>query len=195
MKLADLRRCALLASLLMSPLAASAHGGHAEPGALAGLLHPLTGLDHLLAIVAVGWWNATAQPRRSWCVPLAFAISMLAGALAGIARAPSSLTEPAIALSLLLFGALLARRVRLTLPIAIALMLPFGAMHGFAHGNEAPTGDSLPWLLGMVAATLALNLTGALAGIRTRRLRWATPLAGGVGIAAGIGFAYALLSA
>ena len=195
MSLAGPRRCTLLASLLMLPLTAIAHGGHPEPGIVAGLLHPVTGLDHLLAIVAVGWWSATAQPRRSWCVPLAFAFAMLAGALAGIGSAPSSLTEPAIALSLLLFGALLALRVRMPLPIVIALMLPFGAFHGFAHGNEAPAGDALPWLLGMVAATLALHLAGALAGIRTRRLRWATPLAGGVGIAAGIAFAYALLTA
>jgi urease accessory protein len=189
-----LARVLVALAALVLPALASAHEGHGAHDLGAGLLHPLTGLDHLLAIVAVGWWSAGTQTRRWWAIPLAFSLAMLAGAIAGTGREPPAPTEPAIVASLLLFGALLAGRVTLALPFAIALVLPFAAMHGHAHGGELANASATPWLAGMALATLALHIAGAFAGWKTReRLRWATPLAGAVGIAAGLVLAYGLL--
>jgi len=183
-----------LLALLLSPTLALAHSGHGTHHFGAGLLHPITGLDHLLAIVAVGWWSADTQTRRWWAIPLAFALAMLGGAMLGLGREPSALTEPAIIVSLLLFGVLLAGRVSMRLGTAITLVLPFATLHGYAHGNELASASATPWLAGMVLATLALHLAGAFAGWQTRRrMRWATPLAGGVGIAAGLVFTHSLL--
>jgi urease accessory protein len=188
------RAALALSMLLLMPATAFAHAGHGAHGFAAGLLHPLTGIDHLVALIAVGWWSAATRTRQVWIVPFGFALALLAGAIFGIARAPSAATEAVIATSLILFGALLIARVRLAWPFALLLVLPLGAMHGVAHGNDVPPGETGSWLIGMVAATLVLHLCGVAAGSATRdRLRWATPLAGAVGLGAGGVLATALL--
>ena len=180
-------RFAALLALCFLAGPAFAHPGHAVSGVLDGLLHPLTGLDHLLAIVALGWWSATTQARRWWLVPLAFATSMLAGALLGIGRGPLPYQEAAIALSVVVLGGLMLMRAKLPLGAAVALAVVLALAHGYAHGSELPAGHAAPWLAGMVAMTLALHLAGASIGrLCTRRARWATPAAGVLGLVAGI---------
>lgn len=189
-----LRRIGLLL-LSALPVGAMAHGGHGEHGFGAGLLHPLTGIDHLIALVAVGWWSAVTQSRGWWVIPLGFAATMLAGACMGLGGASSASVETAIVLSLVLFGALLALRLRLSLPLALAVVLPFALMHGYAHGQDMPAGSAPSWLVGMVAGTLALHLLGAFAGARTRaRQRWVASLAGVVTLTAGVVLAVGLMA-
>jgi urease accessory protein len=176
----------LLATLaLASP--ALAHDGHGAHGFAAGLLHPVTGIDHLLALVAVGWWSAATQGERWWFVPSMFAATMLLGALLGLAGLVTPAIEPMIAITVIAFGALLLARTRTPIVLAMALAAAFALLHGIAHGTEAPLDDATGWIVGMLVATLFLHLAGALcAHFARRRAAWLTPLAGSVGVATGV---------
>lgn len=182
-----------LVRLLIATLAASAttwasaHTG-AEAGAhhpmtfLDGFLHPLTGPDHLAAMLAVGCWSALAT-RRLWQAPLAFAGMLLAGAVAGMSGWTVPAVEPAIAASLLVLGLLLASRVQLPVAAAMPLVGSFAVFHGVAHGAELGA-DGPAWLplAGMLAATVLLHLAGVGAGLalRSRSAWWPRATGGGV---------------
>jgi urease accessory protein len=160
---ASLRRKALLASLLLLPLVASAHPGHATGGAhsfVDGWVHPFTGLDHLAAMLGVGLWSGLSA-RRAGVAPLAFASLLLIGALLASAGLQLPAVEPMIASSLLVIGLLLARRQSLPPLAAAGLVGGFALFHGAAHGQELGAG---PALLGMVVATASLHLAGLAAG-------------------------------
>lgn len=184
------RRWARLATFCTAavPMMAAAHAGGPlhDHGALAafaaGLAHPFNGLDHLLAMVAVGLWSALAA-RRAWVTPLAFAVALLAGALMGRTGMAIPAVEPMIAASLLAFGLLLATRLRVAAAGAVTIVTSFAFFHGAAHGTEL-TGDSAgAALTGMVVATLLLHGTGLLGGTLLReRGRWLERTAG-VGVA------------
>jgi len=180
-------RSALFAMVLAAPTLALAHVGadgsaHAHVGFADGLLHPLTGLDHLAAMLAVGVWSAlTARQARdmAWA-PLAFAAMLLAGALAGFAGLPLPAVEPMIAASLLVLGLLLAARLHLPGPAAAALVGVFAVFHGVAHGVElaGATGGAAA-LAGMVLATALLHAAGLAVGWALRtRFSWGPRLAG-----------------
>ncbi|MGO4394175.1 HupE/UreJ family protein [Variovorax sp. M-6] len=173
----------LLAAL---PLAANAHTG-ADAGAhhdfLAGFLHPLTGPDHLAAMVAVGLWSALAA-RRAWpdllWAPLGFASMLLVGALVGLAGVQLPAVEPMIAASLLVLGLLVATRRQLPALAAAALVGIFAVFHGVAHGQElhGESGAALT-LAGMLAATVLLHAAGIAAGWSLRHgHRWLPRIAG-----------------
>lgn len=170
--------------LLVVPMLASAHAGHDQHhvGVVQGLLHPLSGIDHLLAMLAVGWWSAATTERRWWLAPSAFAAATFAGAWIG-ARGLFALPgiEPWIGASVLVFGALMLLALRLPAAMAMALAAAFGLFHGAAHGGELG-GEAHglgAWIAGMVLATLALHLAGALAGRgAVTHARWFTRLAG-----------------
>jgi urease accessory protein len=149
--------------LLGASLAASAHvgaDGDGHHGFLAGFSHPFFGLDHLAAMLAVGLWSALAV-RRIWAAPLAFALTLLAGALLAQAGLSFPAVEPMIAASLLVVGLLLALRARLGAPTAAALVAVFALFHGAAHGNEL---TGAPALAGMVLGTALLHGAGLLLG-------------------------------
>jgi urease accessory protein len=148
-------------ALLLSPALAFAHGGHDHAGLMAGLAHPLLGLDHLLAMFAVGLWAAQQQGAVRWTLPLTFVGSMLAGGLLGFAGVRLPLLESGIAASLLAFGLLVALAARLPLASALGLTALLALSHGVAHGLELPALAS-PWgyAAGFVAATAALHATG-----------------------------------
>ncbi len=159
---------------------ALAHPGHdvASVGAslASGLLHPLTGADHLLAMVAVGVWSALAAGAGSGVlrVPLAFVALMLVGAALGLAGLALPAVEPMIAASLLVVGLLVALRARLPAGVAMALVGGFALFHGYAHGAELPaSAGALPAVLayvgGFALATMALHLAGIAAGTVLRR--------------------------
>ncbi|MGJ7508370.1 HupE/UreJ family protein [Variovorax sp. GT1P44] len=174
---------ALLAAL---PLAASAHtgldGGH-HHGFVTGLLHPLTGADHLAAMVAVGLWSALTA-RRAWpdllWAPLGFAVMLLVGAVAGLAGAQLPAVEPMIAASLLVLGLLVATQRRLPALAAAALVGVFAVFHGIAHGQElAGESAAAMTLAGMLAATVMLHAAGIALGWSLRNgHRWLRRLAG-----------------
>lgn len=175
-----LRRCAMVALAL--PALASAHTGdgslHAHVPFIAGLLHPLSGADHLAAMLAVGAWSALAL-RRVWLAPAAFVGVFAAGAVAGMAGYTASfiggIVEPMIAVSLLVLGLLVATRRSLPLAPALALSGFFAFFHGAAHGLELATLgaiDSMAALAGMVLATATLHgagILGARHALATRR--------------------------
>ena len=153
---------------------ASAHigtevGTHATPDLLAGLQHPLSGLDHLAAMLAVGFWSALTA-RRLWTTPLAFAAMLLVGALLGLTGINLPAVGPMIAASLLVLGLLVALRTELPAALAASLVGAFAIFHGVAHGTEL-SGAAHTWspLLGMLLTTVALHLCGLGLGLALRR--------------------------
>lgn len=177
------RRFAFVA--LLAPALASAHAGdgHIHVGMLQGLLHPLTGLDHLLAMLAVGWWAAATQAKRWWVVPLVFALATFAGALVGaVTSSAMPGVEWLIGASVIAFGLLMLATRRLPVTAAMVLAAGSGIAHGVAHGAEL-SGDAAVglWIVGMAVATLGLHATGAIAGrLALRHGLWATRAAGAV---------------
>ena len=167
---------------------ASAHMGadfhtHAEIGLLDGLRHPLTGLDHLSAMLAVGFWSALTA-RRLWTAPLAFAAMLLVGALLGLAGIALPAVEPMIAASVLALGLLVALRARLPAALAAALVGLFAIFHGVAHGSELADAAHIGApLLGMLITTVALHAAGLGLGLAIRRASAWVPRAAGAGIA------------
>ena len=157
--------------------------GHGASGLEHGLLHPLTGLDHLLAMVCVGVLGVTLGGAAVWALPLTFVSMMVAGGLVGMAGIELPLVEAAIALSLVALGLALTLRVRPPLVVSTLAVAFFAIFHGHAHGAEAPESASgLAYAAGFVVATALLHATGAAAGwwIERRGARVVSQIAGAV---------------
>lgn len=187
------------AALTLAALAgaAQAHTGHDTSSLFAGLAHPF-GLDHLLAMVAVGLWSVFALPAgRAWRGPATFLLALVLSAALGVAGVTLPGLERAISASVLVFGALLVLAVRPapSLPAALGLGLVAlaASLHGLAHGAETPAGGSFAgYAPGFLLSTAVLHAGGALAGLSLRRWsqRRATQVVGGLGLAcAGAGIA------
>lgn len=145
---------------------ACAHTGHGSSGMITGLLHPFSGMDHFLAMLAVGMWAGQNGGRKIWLLP-AFFMAMLATG-AGIAlNYPSlPLIAPGVAASVLVLGFIVARSLRLPVLTSVALTASFGVLHGYAHGMEIPGAiEPVPYAFGFLASTAALHLTGIMLGI------------------------------
>jgi urease accessory protein len=185
----------LLAALLLSPALAHAHTGVGNANGFAhGFGHPLFGLDHLLAMVAIGLWAAQIGGRALWAVPLSFVSVMAVGGALGIAGLPVPFVEQGIATSVLLLGLLIAFAVRMPLGFSIPLVALFAICHGHAHGAEMPVSASgFTYAIGFMLATAALHGIGVGAGIFTQRQTAAPVLrAAGAAIAvAGAAFFFA----
>ena len=151
----------LALALLLTPALAFAHPGHEASGLLTGLAHPLLGLDHLLALLAVGLWAAQQQGSARLAVPLTFLACLLLGGLLGFAGLRLPGLETGIAGSVLALGLLVALAARPALTFALPLTALFALAHGVAHGLELPVLTS-PWSysLGFLAATAALHGAG-----------------------------------
>lgn len=164
-----IRPTLLLAGLLTAASTpASAHllGMHGA-GFEAGVAHPFSGLDHLLAMLAVGIWAAQQGGRALWAIPLAFVGTLVAGGLLAINGIHLPLVEPGIAASLLLLGLLVARSAHLPLSTGAMLVGLFALFHGHAHGTELPAAASpAGYAIGFVIATAALHGIGILLGRR-----------------------------
>ena len=177
----------LLISAAAMPLATLAHTGAdagSHHGFLTGFMHPLTGLDHLAAMLAVGLWSALVA-RRAWpdllWAPAGFAAMLLVGALAGQQGLEVPGVEPMIAASLLVMGLLVATRLRVPGPVAALLVGAFAAFHGLAHGYElaGEPGAALT-LAGMLSATVLLHGAGIGLGWALRHApRWTPQVTGG----------------
>ncbi len=143
-------------------------------GILSGFLHPILGLDHLLAMVAVGFLSAQMGGRAIWTVPTAFIGVMAVGAILGIMGVPVPLVEYGITGSVLILGlGILANR---GIPewLAITLVSIFAFFHGNAHGTELPelsdtVGLIIAYIAGFLIATAGLHVIGALIGIMAVR--------------------------
>lgn len=169
---------------------ATAHTGienHAHTSFLTGFIHPLLGLDHLAAMVAVGLWSALtarrAGPELLWG-PLGFANMLLLGAMLGLEGVALPAVEPMIAASLLLLGLLVVSRWRLPGLGTAALVGVFAVFHGLAHGQElANSASAFQTLAGMLSATVLLHASGLGLGWALRRSPLWLPRAVGAAVA------------
>jgi urease accessory protein len=182
----------LLLALAAVPLSALAHEETGQAaGLLAGLLHPVSGIDHVLAMIAVGLWGAVLGPPAIWVLPVAFPLVMALGGLMGLLGLPLPGVEIGIALSALVLGIMVLAELRPPLWVAAVIVSFFAVFHGHAHGRELPAGASaLLYSLGFVVATGLLHAVGILLGVAHR---WAVGRqfvrAAGAGVAlAGIFF-------
>ena len=173
-------RLALVATAVLMPSLAFAHSGGVHiHGFVSGLQHPLAGIDHLLAMMAVGIIAARIGGRGIIVVPSCFVSAMVAGALLGIAGIGLPSLETGIALSLVVLGAMMALARPLPLAFAASLTTLFGLFHGNAHGLEIPeTASGIVYAIGFLASTSALHATGALAALMLRRWPGAIRTAG-----------------
>ena len=155
---------------LVLPQAAFAHEQVGVGGGLvSGLLHPLTGMDHLIAMVAVGIWGAQLGVPAIWVLPITFPLVMAIGGVLGILHVPLPMPEVMIALSALILGAAVAVRMRLPFAAAAAIVAVFAIFHGYAHGAELPkSADPLAYGVGFVVSTGLLHLCGITIGTLTR---------------------------
>lgn len=191
MKIQSSQSSLILALLLiLSPLSSAlAHTGAGTVGGLqSGFLHPISGLDHLVAMVAVGLWGAQLGNPAIWVLPITFPLVMAFGGLIGIMGVELPFTEIAIAASGIGLGLAVALRVRPPLWIAAALVGLFAIFHGYAHGLELPeAADPLAYGAGFVTATGLLHLCGILIGalilwpIGSRLVRLGGAAIGGIG--------------
>jgi urease accessory protein len=162
-------RVALLA-LLVAPAIALAHeeAGQAA-GFVSGLLHPVSGVDHVVAMIAVGLWGAVLGPPAIWVLPVAFPLVMALGGLMGLLGVPLPAVEIGIALSAIVLGVMVLAEVRPSLWMAAVIVAFFAIFHGHAHGRELPEGTSaLLYSLGFVVATGLLHAVGILLGVAHR---------------------------
>jgi urease accessory protein len=158
--------------IFLLPSLAQAHPGapgHTH-GFSNGLLHPLTGLDHICAMVAVGLWAAQRGGRALWLVPLTFVSIMVVGGILGMGGVGIPYVEQGIAASVLVLGIFIAAAVRLPLAASMAIVGLFALFHGYAHGAEMPDSSSgFAYGIGFVVATASLHLSGIALGIAAQR--------------------------
>jgi urease accessory protein len=177
---------ALLATLWVQ--AALAHVGQSEAyGFFTGFLHPISGLDHVLAMVAVGLWSVQLGAPAIWMLPVAFPLVMAMGGMLGFLGVSIPGIEYGIAASAILLGAAVAFEVRPPIVVAALLVGLFAIFHGHAHGTELRPGESaLLYSIGFVVATGCLHASGI--GIGTvHRWPWGRNVlrAAGTAVAAG----------
>lgn len=180
----------LAGAMLALPALAHVQQGQAA-GFVAGLQHPVSGMDHVLAMVGVGLWGAQLGVPAIWLLPVTFPLVMAFGGFLGLVGVPLPGVEIGIAASAILLGSMVATQSRPPLWLAAVIVGAFAVFHGHAHGTELPPGHSgLLYSAGFVVATGCLHATGVLIGLVHRwpwgqvALRWA-----GAGIAvAGLSF-------
>jgi urease accessory protein len=184
----------LLALLVtLTPSLALAHVGVDETSGVAhGFMHPVSGFDHILAMVAVGLFAAHLGGRALWLVPLSFLAMMAFGGVLGMAGIGLAYVEIAIGLSVVVLGIIVAARVNPPAAIAMALVGFFAIFHGHAHGAEMPeTASGLAYGVGFILATALLHAVGICVGILIGRAgqrysRTISQIAGGAMALAGI---------
>ena len=159
-----------VAATLLTQAPAWAHTEAGVPGGLlSGFLHPLSGLDHMVAMVSVGLWGAMLGAPAIWVLPIAFPIVMALGAVLGVLGVPVPPPELMIALSAVVLGLAVALAVRAPLWIAGIVVALFAIFHGYAHGQELPeASNALAYGVGFVVATGLLHAFGITAGLLNR---------------------------
>jgi len=172
---------------------ALAHPGHLELGLAAGLSHPFSGLDHMLAMTAVGLFAAIKGGKAMLVWPLGFVCAMLVGYGWGAAYPGLSVAQPAILASVIILGGLVATMVRAPFAAGLSLIAVFGLAHGYAHGSEAPAGGGLSFPLGFAISTAILHAAGLAVGalgLRARRPQVVRALGAAVALG-GVALAFA----
>ena len=187
MKEAFMRRMAFAGGALyvaVSP-AAYAHTGLGE-GALAGILHPLLGWDHVLAMLAVGAWSSMLVHRARWLVPAVFAAVLVLAAQFSVNGIHLPLLEAGIAASLLLAGLLVGARAHVGTAAAAVVVGMFAVVHGLTHAAEMPAlASPWPFTFGLSLSTLGLQAAGMAFGYALAPTRAGMPVAGAVLLSSG----------
>jgi urease accessory protein len=168
----------IFALFLLSPVLAFAHPGHITEGWLAGVHHPLSGWDHMLAMVAVGLWAATFQGKARWLIPSTFVGVMIAGFVLGAQGIQIPMLEQGIAASVLVQGLAAAWLKKVPASAAMFLVGLFALFHGVAHGAEMDSHGILSYACGFVMATAALHVAGFALGSVMSRHQWVLRLTG-----------------
>ena len=160
------------AAATLAPAVAFAHAGHGEhSGFIHGFMHPIAGLDHILAMVTVGILAYQIGGRALWLVPTTFLAIMAAGGLLGVAGVSFYFVEPGIAASVVVLGLIVALAVKPPVTVAMALVALFAVFHGYAHGIEAPLdGSAAVYGAGFMLATALLHAAGIAFGMLVGRI-------------------------
>jgi urease accessory protein len=187
-------RAPLALALIALPTAAFAHAGHGDTaGLLSGFLHPVWGIDHILAMVAVGVFAFVLGGRALFLVPLAFVGMMVAGFALGISGVNLPFVEVGIALSSIVIGAAAAWGKPMPVAAAMSLVGAFAVFHGHAHGAEMPPNAAgFEYALGFLIATALLHLAGIGAALGVSKVvgrfgKGAAQVAGGLFALGGVG--------
>jgi urease accessory protein len=182
---------AIVAAVTM-PEAALAHTeGGVAGGFVSGLLHPVLGWDHVVAMVAVGLWGAFLGAPAIWILPVVFPLVMALGAVLGILGLPLPAVEIGIAVSAVVLGALILMAARPPLWVAAVIVGLFAIFHGYAHGTELPTAaNPFAYGVGFVIATGALHLIGIAFGLLVRWPTGAYAVRAGGGVVSLVGLAF-----
>jgi urease accessory protein len=163
------RTAAITAALMLVPALAHANPGYGPMSFTSGLAHPVHGLDHLLAMLAVGLWSVQLGGRALWLVPGAFVATMTLGGMLGMSGVTLPFVEQGILASIFILGLLIMMATRLGLGASVALVSIFAVFHGHAHGAEAPeNAGALAYGVGFALATAALHACGILGGLGLR---------------------------
>ncbi len=191
---------AALAALLLAPSLALAHPGAGQAVGFAhGFAHPMSGLDHILAMVMVGVVAWQLGGRAVWMVPTTFVAVMGLGGALGMMGIAIPFVEAGIALSVVVLGAVIALNVRAPVAVAAGLVGLFAVFHGHAHGSEMPAAAAgMAYAAGFMIATAALHAIGLAMGFAIARAgdakgAFATRSAGGIAALAGIGLLTGLI--
>jgi urease accessory protein len=160
------------AATALAPAVAFAHAGHGEhSGFIHGFMHPIAGLDHILAMVTVGILAYQIGGRALWLVPTTFLAIMAAGGLLGVAGVSFYFVEPGIAASVVVLGLIVALAVKPPVTVAMVLVALFAVFHGYAHGIEAPLdGSAAVYGAGFMLATALLHAAGIAFGMLVGRI-------------------------
>jgi len=191
------KRLSLSAILFMAAaMPAYAHVGVGTTSSFtAGFMHPLSGLDHMTVMIAVGLWAALKGGKAIWAWPAAFVGVMLVGGALGMAHVPVPFVEPGILASVVALGLLVALAADLPVSAGVAIIGLFALFHGHAHGTEVPeNAGGLEYMAGFAIATVSLHAVGIAAGMGLgQRFRGLARVAGAACAAIGIGLAFGVV--
>ena len=194
---ASTKRTTLAAILLLAAaMPAYAHVGIGSTSSFtAGFAHPLSGLDHMTVMIAVGLWAALKGGKAIWAWPLAFVGVMLIGGALGMLHMPVPFVEPGILASVVALGLLVALAVDLPISTGVAIIGLFALFHGHAHGTEVPeNAGGLEYMAGFAVATALLHAVGIAAGLGLGlRFRGLARAAGAACAAVGVGLVFGVL--
>ncbi|MBB3595831.1 urease accessory protein [Rhizobium sp. BK529] len=196
----SIKRVLLAVAAAAVPAAAYAHPAIGEAAGLGhGFAHPMTGLDHILAMVMVGVLAFQLGGRATWLLPTTFVLVMAAGGMLGMAGINLPFVELGIALSVVVLGAVVALNIKAPVAAAMAIVGFFAIFHGHAHGSEMPENAAgLAYAIGFMTATAMLHVAGLALGFAIGRGGersgfLATRLAGGIATIAGVGILAGLI--
>jgi urease accessory protein len=166
-----------------------AHVGNHFDGLAGGVAHPFSGLDHVLAMVAVGLWASQLDRPAYWLLPVTFLAVMATGAFLGVSGLALPWVEAAIAASVLVLGAMTAFALRPSIAVSVAMVGLFALVHGYSHGIELPVqGSAWAYGAGFILATFGLHIIGLVIGTVSDRApaRFVTRAAGTAIAAVGV---------